>query len=161
MKKPEPRGFKYPLEPLHTKCSWDLLALQQELSLAFQALDLCQRQIQNLEADRSAAINRLVLQQTGKSGFFAAHGTDTDTLIDVEGGGFDLAFFQTPAFRAGVLEVDVGKIKFVCHQSPENVIELMDIKLIGDKQCVARCFQQRVVAGGQNAGLCVHVRSRR
>jgi hypothetical protein len=46
----------------------------------------------------------------GKGGFLARHGPHTHTLVDAEAAGFDDALFQTPAFGAGVLEIQIGII---------------------------------------------------
>ena len=46
-------------------------------------------------------------------GFFAADSAHAHTLVDAEAAGFDNAFFQTPTFGAGVLEIQVGFVDAV------------------------------------------------
>lgn len=71
MSMPEPRGFRYSLQPLRTKCNWDLLALQQDLSHCRQDIKACQDLAWQLETDRNCALDRLSQLHAQQRTFFA------------------------------------------------------------------------------------------
>ena len=48
-----------------------------------------------------------------KGGFLARHSAHTHALVDAETAGFDNALFQAPAFRAGVLKVQIRIVNLV------------------------------------------------
>jgi hypothetical protein len=56
----------------------------------------------------------------GERGLLARDRAHADALVDVEAARLDLAFFEAPAFRARVLEVQVGVVDVVRQQAAED-----------------------------------------
>ena len=56
----------------------------------------------------------------GKGSFLAAHGTHAHALVDAEGTGLHDAFFEAPAFAAGVLEIQVGVVRAML---PDEIVK--------------------------------------
>ena len=101
----------------------------------------------------------------GRSGFFerrerdvvrirvrllvARDGAYADTAIDIERSGLHDAFFEVPAFEAGVLEIEVREVDVARVNRGEDLRQLLVIKIRGGEKETVGVGEQRGGNGRQ------------
>ena len=84
-------------------------------------------------------VNRIDTQAVGvgKCGFFTRYGTHPHPLFDLETAGFDDSLFQMPAFKCGMLAINIGIINLAAADDTQAACEQLRRQVIGFEQVVS------------------------
>ncbi len=80
----------------------------------------------------------------GERSLLAADRAHTDALVDIEAAGLDDAFLQRPAFRAAVLEIQVGVVEAVRQHAGEHLLDVPGLQRVRREQRALRGGEQRI-----------------